>query len=764
MAETVGPTTPLELVESVYATLDERLATMRRRLGRPLTFAEKVLANHADDPSAVGLERATGYADYHPDRVAMQDATAQMALLQFMTADLPQVAVPTTVHCDHLIQAHVGAAADLATAIGANAEVYDFLRTVSAKHGIGFWKPGSGIIHQVVLEQYAFPGGMMIGTDSHTPNAGGLGMVAIGVGGADAVDVMAGWPFNTRVPKLIGVRLTGDLSGWAASKDVILKVAGILTVKGGTGAIVEYFGPGVESISATGKATICNMGAEIGATCSVFPYDARMAQYLKATGREAVADLADRHAEHLRSDPEVDGQDVERYFDRVIDIDLDELEPHLVGPHSPDLDRPISDVRDAVEEEGYPARISNALVGSCTNSSYEDIGRAAHVARQAAAKGLRVKTPLLITPGSEQVRATIERDGLLDDLEAIGATVLANACGPCIGQWKRDDIEPGERNTIVSSFNRNFPRRNDGNAETLSFIGSPETVVAMALTGRLDVDFVHDPIAGADGDAVRLDPPVADELPAKGFDAGESGFVPPASDPSQVEVVVRPDSERLELLEPFPPWGGEDLVGLRVLVKAAGKCTTDHISPAGPWLRYRGHLTNISGNLFNGVNNAFALDEVGTGVDARDGSTRPLPELARAYKDAGISWVAVGDENYGEGSSREHAAMEPRFMGCAAVIVRSFARIHEANLKKQGVLALTFSDPLDYERILVDDEIDIVGLAELAPGRPVRVVVRHSSGKGDEIETTHTMSEEHIGWFRAGSALNVLRQGQEPDS
>jgi len=582
-------------------------------------------------------------------------------------------------------------------------------------------------------------------------------MVAIGVGGADAVDVMAGGPFNTRVPQLIGVRLTGELSGWAASKDVILKVAGILTVKGGTGAIVEYFGPGVESISATGKATITNMGAEIGATCSVFPYDSRMATYLKATRREEIADLADRYAEHLRADPEVTEHDAERFYDRVIDIDLDDLEPHLVGPHSPDLDRPISEVRRAVEKESYPAQISSALVGSCTNSSYEDIGRAAHVARQAKALGLRVKTPLLITPGSEQVRATIERDGLLDDLEAIGATVLANACGPCIGQWKRDDIEPGERNTIVSSFNRNFPRRNDGNAETLSFIGSPETVVAMALTGRLDVDFVHEPISGSDGDAVRLDAPEADELPNEGFDQGQLGFERPAADPSTVEVIVHPDSHRLELLEPFAPWAGADITGLRVLLKAVGKCTTDHISPAGPWLRYRGHLTNISGNLFTGVNNAFSLDEAGTGIDVRDESVRPLPELAHAYKEAGIRWLAIGDENYGEGSSREHAAMEPRYMGCRAVIVRSFARIHEANLKKQGVLALTLADPADYERVLVDDEIDIVGLAELAPSKPVHVVIRHRNGHRDEIETTHTMSPEHIEWFRAGSALNVMR-------
>ncbi|HEX7522138.1 MAG TPA: aconitate hydratase, partial [Acidimicrobiia bacterium] len=724
---------------------------------RSLTYAEKVLFAHADDPERIGIERAVDYADYRPDRVAMQDATAQMALLQFTTADLPQVAVPTTVHCDHLIQAHVGADADMKVALDANSEVYEFLRTVSAKYGIGFWKPGSGIIHQVVLEQYAFPGGMMIGTDSHTPNAGGLGMIAIGVGGGDAVDVMAGWPFNTRVPKIIGVRLTGSLSGWAAAKDVILKVAGILTVKGGTGAIIEYFGPGAESISATGKATICNMGAEIGATCSVFPYDARSAMYLKATRREEIADLADRVAEHLRIDPEVEVEP-ERFYDRVIDVDLDELEPHLVGPHTPDLDRPISDVREAVRTEDYPADIAYALVGSCTNSSYEDIGRAAHVARQASAAGLQVKTPLLITPGSEQVRATIERDGLLDDLEAIGATVLANACGPCIGQWQRDDIAPGERNTIVSSFNRNFPRRNDGNADTLSFIGSPETVVAMALTGRLDVDFVREPVVAPDGTKVQLEPPFADELPTKGFDPGASGFRAPAADPSTVEIVVKPDSDRIQLLEPFPPWDGKDLTGLPVLLKAVGKCTTDHISPAGPWLRYRGHLTNISGNLFIGANNAFALDESGRGVDFRDGSIRPLPDLAREYHEAGIDWVAIGDENYGEGSSREHAAMEPRFRGGRAIIVRSFARIHEANLKKQGVLALTFKNSDDYERIRVDDTIDVTGLSELAPGKPVTVVVHHSDGSTHDITTTHTMSPEHIEWFNAGSALNVLRR------
>jgi aconitate hydratase A / 2-methylisocitrate dehydratase len=760
MPELVEPFTPISLVREAYGRFPERLAVVRERLQRPLTFAEKVVYAHADDPATIGLERGVDYGDYRPDRVAMQDATAQMALLQFTLAKLPTVATPTTVHCDHLIQARVGADIDLKTALDTNSEVYEFLRSASAKYGIGFWKPGSGIIHQVVLEQYAFPGGMMIGTDSHTPNAGGLGMVAIGVGGADAVDVMAGWPFNTRAPKVIGVRLTGTLSGWASAKDVILKVAGVLTVKGGTGAIVEYFGPGTESISATGKATICNMGAEIGATCSIFPYDARMAMYLKATQREEMADLADQYAEHLRNDAEVN-DDPERYYDRVVDINLSELEPHLVGPHTPDLDRPISDVREAVETEGYPAEISYALVGSCTNSSYEDIGRAANVARQASAQGLRVRTPLLVTPGSEQVRATIERDGLLADLEAIGATVLANACGPCIGQWQRDDIVKGETNTIVSSFNRNFPARNDGNAATLSFIGSPETVTAMALTGRLDVDFVHEPVETEDGRSVQLQAPSADELPSRGFDPGESGFAAPAADPDSVAIIVKPDSERLQLLEPFPPWDGQDFNGLSVLLKASGKCTTDHISPAGPWLRYRGHLENISGNLFIGANNAFALDEPGLGVDVRDHSVTKLPDLAKAYKAAGISWVAIGDENYGEGSSREHAAMEPRFMGGRAVIVRSFARIHEANLKKQGVLALTFANPLDYERVLVDDKVDIVGLDGLAPGRNVKVVLHHVDGRSDEVETTHTMSEEHISWFTAGSALNLLAAQQQ---
>jgi len=745
--ESVVPTTPVALVEAAYVKLAERVGIARARLGRPLTFAEKVLVAHADDPRTVGFDRGVDYADYRPDRVAMQDATAQMALLQFMLAGLATVAVPSTVHCDHLIQARVGAEADMRVALDINSEVYEFLRSVSSRYGIGFWKAGSGIIHQVVLENYAFPGGMMIGTDSHTPNAGGLGMVAIGVGGADAVDVMAGWPFNTRVPKLIGVRLTGALSGWTAAKDVILKVAGILTVKGGTGAIVEYFGPGAESISATGKATVCNMGAEIGATCSVFSYDLQTAKYLRATGREALADLADRYAEHLRNDPEVDA-DPERFYDRVIEINLSELEPHLVGPHTPDLDRPIAEVRAEAEREGYPLRISSALVGSCTNSSYEDIGRAAHIARQAKAKGLRVQTPLMITPGSEQVRATIERDGLLADLEAIGATVLANACGPCIGQWQRDDM-PAGKNTIVTSFNRNFPARNDGNKDTLAFIGSPETVVGMAIFGELDDRFTRE-----------FEPPVADDLPSRGFDRGEFGFETPAADPTSVDIAVAPGSDRLELLAPFPAWDGHDMRGLRVLLKAKGKCTTDHVSPAGPWLKYRGHLTNISQNLFLGAVNAFAPGEPGQGVDARDGSTKSLPDLARAYKEADIQWLAIGDENYGEGSSREHAAMEPRYMNGRAVLARSFARIAEANLKKQGLLPLTFADPADYEKVRADDAVDVIGLDSLAPGSHLRVVLTHADGSTDEFAANHTMSDEHIEWFVAGSALNLLASRQ----
>ena len=755
---TVTPTTPVELVEGVYATLEERVAIGRRRLGRALTLAEKVLINHLRDPEGQELERGRSYADLQPDRVAMQDATAQMALLQFMTAGLPQAAVPSTVHCDHLIQAREDGKVDLLAALDNNSEVYDFLETVSAKYGLGFWKPGSGIIHQVVLEQYAFPGGMMIGTDSHTPNAGGLGMIAVGVGGADAVDVMTGHPFNVRWPKLIGVHLTGSLSGWSAPKDIILKVAEILTVKGGTGAIVEYFGPGANSISCTGKATICNMGAEIGATTSVFAYDDAMARYLKSTGREAIADLANAHAHDLRADDEVLA-DPSQYFDEVIEIDLDTLAPLINGPHTPDLARPVSEVGAEAEANGWPTEISAALVGSCTNSSYEDITRAASIARQAAAAGLTAKTDLMITPGSEQVRATIERDGLLADFEAIGATVLANACGPCIGQWARSDVKEGDTNTIVTSYNRNFPKRNDGFSTTLAFVTSPETVVALALAGTLDFNPVTDTLTNDAGEAIRLDVPVGEELPALGFDPGDSGFIAPPADRSSVEVAVDPNSDRLQLLEPFPAWDGEDFVALPVLVKAKGKCTTDHISAAGPWLRFRGHLENISGNLFLGAINAFD-GEAGVGKDQLDGERKPFPEIAKHYHEAGQPWVAIGDENYGEGSSREHAAMEPRFRGCRAVICRSFARIAETNLKKQGVVPLWFADPATYDQIEEDDRISVLGLADLAPDQPVRCQIVKPDGTTIDFETTQTYSPEQIEWFKAGSALNIIRQAQ----
>ncbi|MFZ4433669.1 MAG: aconitate hydratase [Microthrixaceae bacterium] len=750
----VTATTPIELVRGAYDKFSERVDAARERLGRPLTLAEKILIAHLDDPEAV-TDRGVTYNDLRPDRVAMQDATAQMALLQFMTAGLPRVAVPSTVHCDHLIQAKDNGKVDLLAAEEGNAEVYDFLESVSAKYGIGFWKPGSGIIHQVVLEQYAFPGGMMIGTDSHTPNAGGLGMVAIGVGGADAVDVMTGFPFNLRWPKLIGVQLTGELNGWSSPKDVILKVAEILTVKGGTGAIVEYFGPGATSISCTGKATICNMGAEIGATTSVFAYDDAMARYLKATGREEIADAADAVARHLRADDEVLAAP-DRYYDEVVTIDLSALQPHINGPATPDLARPVSALGAEAREQGWPLVPSAALVGSCTNSSYEDISRAASILRHAADNGLTVKVPLLITPGSEQVRATIERDGLLEVFEAAGATVLANACGPCIGQWSRPEAVTSEPNTIVTSYNRNFPKRNDGSANTLAFVTSPETVVALALAGTLDFDPLNDTLTNSAGEQVRLTVPVGEELPARGFDPGESGFIAPPEDGSSVQVVVRPDSDRLQLLEPFAAWDGHDYIELPILVKAVGKCTTDHISMAGPWLKYRGHLENISGNLFLGAVNAFT-GVAGEGKDQLDGTTKPYPEIARHYHEAGQPWVAVGDENWGEGSSREHAAMEPRFRGARAIIVRSFARIHETNLKKQGVLALTFADPSTYDAIGEDDRISIVGLDELAPGRQVECKLHQADGTELVFRANHTMSEEHIAWFRAGSALNIIR-------
>lgn len=752
----VTASTPIELVNAVYSKLPERVALGRERLGKALTLTEKILINHLRDPQTGGLERGISYTDFDPDRIAMQDATAQMALLQFMTAGLAKVAAPSTVHCDHLIQAKVGASIDLNVAVDTNKEVYDFLESVSAKYDIGFWGPGSGIIHQVVLEQYAFPGGMMIGTDSHTPNAGGLAMVAIGVGGADAVDVMTGFPFNVRFPKVIGVHLTGGLSGWSSPKDVILEVARILTVKGGTGAIVEYFGSGAESISATGKATICNMGAEIGATTSVFAYDDTHDAYLRATRRADIADAAKNVAEHLRPDVEVYENPAD-FYDQVIEIDLNTLAPLINGPHSPDYAHKVSEIGATAEANDWPIEISAALIGSCTNSSYEDITRAASIARQASAKGLKAKTKLLITPGSEQVRATIERDGLLADLEAIGGEVLANACGPCIGQWARPDMDPATKNSIVNSYNRNFPKRNDGSPNTLSFVTSPDTVIALALAGRLDFNPATDALVTDDGEEVRLDEPVGITLPEAGFDPGQNTFTAPPADGSGVEVKVSPTSDRLQLLEAFAAWDGNDFIELPLLLKAQGKCTTDHISMAGPWLKYRGHLENISGNLFMGVINAFDGAD-GLGKDPIDGQTKAFPDIAKHLHEAGISWVAVGDENYGEGSSREHAAMEPRFRGAKAILVRSFARIHETNLKKQGVLPLTFADPSVYEVIGEDDKLSFLGLAELAPGKPVQAEIVKPDGTKVGFEALHTMNDEQIEWFKAGGALNIIRQ------
>ncbi|MBJ7507814.1 MAG: aconitate hydratase [Ilumatobacteraceae bacterium] len=741
--------TPVELVNNVYATLAERVSLGRQRLGRPLTLAEKILINHLVDPTTQDMERGASYADFNPDRVAMQDATAQMALLQFMTAGLPTTAVPSTVHCDHLILAKVGAKIDLGVAIDDNREVYDFLKSVSAKYGIGFWGPGSGIIHQVVLENYAFPGGMMIGTDSHTPNAGGLGMVAIGVGGADAVDVMTGFPFNVKWPKVIGIKLTGTLSGWSSPKDVILEVARVLTVEGGTGAIVEYFGEGADSISATGKATVCNMGAEIGATCSVFAYDSNMSNYLKATNRAGIAAAADKVANDLRPD---DGA----HYDQLIEINLDELKPLINGPHSPDRAHKVGQpIGDAARENGWPIEVSAALIGSCTNSSYEDITRAASIARQATARGLRAKCELLISPGSEQIRATIERDGLLADLEAIGATVLANACGPCIGQWERSKETTDTPNSIINSFNRNFPKRNDGSANTLSFVTSPDTVMAVALSGRLDFDPTVDTITAPDGTQVRLEAPVGEVLPSNGYDAGSNTFTAPPADGTGISVAVSPTSTRLQLLQPFPAWDGKDYLGLPVLMKAKGKCTTDHISAAGKWLTYRGHLENISGNLFIGAVNAYD-DAVGEGKDITDGGTRLYPEIAKNYSNAGIQWCAIGDRNYGEGSSREHAAMEPRFRGGVVIFARSFARIHETNLKKQGLIPLTFADPNTYELIGEDDRINVLNLPPV-PGKNVHCQIVKPDGTIIDFEGVQTFSPEQVEWFTGGSALNIVR-------
>jgi len=738
----------IDVLERIYARTPGRVNVARRIVGRPLTLTEKILYAHYWRPPAAPAVRGSSYQEFAPDRVAMQDATAQMALLQFMSAGIPRVAVPTTVHCDHLIQAESGARKDLAGALKGNREVYEFLSGVSARHGIGFWKPGSGIIHQVVLENYAFPGGMMIGTDSHTPNAGGLGMLAIGVGGADAVDVMAGMPWELKFPKIIGVRLSGTLSGWASAKDVILKLAGLLTVKGGTGAIVEYFGEGTASISATGKGTICNMGAEIGATTSVFPYDARMGAYLKATGRARVAALADRVAGDLAPDPGA-------AYDQVIEINLSELEPMINGPFSPDRAWKLSEFARAVRDNNYPDELRVALIGSCTNSSYEDIERATSVVRQGLAAGLKARCELTITPGSEQVRATIERDGHLGVLRAAGGNVLANACGPCIGQWKRHDVQKGDRNSIITSFNRNFAGRNDANPETHAFVASPEIVTAMALAGRLTFNPLVDTLTNDRGEEVRLAPPTGDELPRRGYARGERGYVAPARKGARVRVRVSPSSDRLQLLAPFPAWDGGDLDAMPVLLKAKGKCTTDHISPAGKWLTYRGHLDNISNNMFSGALNAFT-GATGTGTNVLTGTTEEFSRVARAYKAAGLSWVAVGDENYGEGSSREHAAMEPRWLGGRAIIVKSFARIHETNLKKQGMLPLTFADPRDYDRIREDDRLSISGLGTFAPGVPLRCRAAHADGTSEEFLLNHTFNENQIGWFRAGSALNLI--------
>jgi aconitate hydratase len=747
---TVSAGTPISLVNAVYATLPANAALGRERLGRPLTLAEKILINHLVDPQTQEMERGRSYADFNPDRVAMQDATAQMALLQFMTAGLPQTLVPSTVHCDHLILAKTGAKLDLRDANDVNREVYDFLRSVSAKYGVGFWGPGSGIIHQVVLEHYAFPGGMMIGTDSHTPNAGGLGMVAIGVGGADAVDVMTGFPFNVRWPKVIGIKLTGTLSGWSSPKDVILEVARLLTVEGGTGAIVEYFGEGADSISATGKATICNMGAEIGATCSVFGYDANMSAYLSATGRADIAAAADKVASDLRPDAGA-------MYDQVVEINLDALTPLINGPHSPDRAHKIgaNGVGKAARENDWPIEVSATLIGSCTNSSYEDITRAASIARQAAAKGLKAKVELLISPGSEQIRATIERDGLLADLEAIGATVLANACGPCIGQWERAADKTAKPNSIVNSFNRNFPKRADGSANTLSFVTSPDTVMAIALSGRLDFDPSVDTITAPDGSQVKLDAPRGDILPANGYNEGEDTFTAPPADGSGVTVAVSPTSDRLQLLQPFNAWNGKDYIGLPVLMKAQGKCTTDHISAAGKWLTFRGHLENISGNLFIGAVNAFG-GAVGEGLDTIDGSRRSYPDIAKHYGESGVQWCAIGDQNYGEGSSREHAAMEPRFRGGVVIFARSFARIHETNLKKQGLVPLTFADPKTYDLIEETDRINVHNLPPV-PDQPVKCSITKADGTTVEFEAKHTFSPEQVEWFKAGSALNIVR-------
>ncbi|CAG4975442.1 unnamed protein product [Colias eurytheme] len=733
-----------------YEKLTKNLEVVKKRLGRDMTLSEKVLYSHLDDPKGQEIERGTSYLRLRPDRVAMQDATAQMAMLQFISSGLPTVAVPSTIHCDHLIEAQIGGVKDLARAKDINKEVYKFLETAGAKYGVGFWKPGSGIIHQIILENYAFPGLLMIGTDSHTPNGGGLGGLCIGVGGADAVDVMADIPWELKCPKVIGVKLTGKLSGWTSPKDVILKVAGILTVKGGTGAIVEYHGPGVDSISCTGMATICNMGAEIGATTSVFPYNSRMEAYLKSTGRQGVASAANSYKHLLTPDPKAP-------YDQLIEIDLSTLEPHVNGPFTPDLANPISKLGEAAKKNDWPVDIRVGLIGSCTNSSYEDMGRCASIVKEALSHGLKSKIPFNVTPGSEQVRATIERDGIAQTLRDFGGTVLANACGPCIGQWDRKDVKKGEKNTIVTSYNRNFTGRNDANPATHCFVTSPELVTALSIAGRLDFNPVTDELQGSDGKKFKLSDPFGDELPTKGFDPGQDTYEHPPADGSKVQVDVSPTSDRLQLLEPFDKWNGKDLTDLTILIKVKGKCTTDHISAAGPWLKYRGHLDNISNNMFITATNA-ENGELNKVRNQLTGEWGPVPATARAYKAAGTPWCVVGDENYGEGSSREHAALEPRHLGGRAIIVKSFARIHETNLKKQGLLPLTFANPADYDKIQPTDKISLLGLNGLAPGKPVECEIKHKDGSSERIKLNHSLNEQQIAWFRAGSALNRMKE------
>jgi aconitate hydratase len=747
----------LEMIKARYSTFAAKVDEAKKLIGKPMTLAEKILYAHLHQDSPLKVfKRGVDYVNFAPDRVAMQDATAQMALLQFMQAGRPKIAVPSTVHCDHLIQAKEGAAKDLHIAKDVNKEVYDFLSSVSSKYGIGFWKPGAGIIHQVILENYAFPGGMMIGTDSHTVNAGGLGMVAIGVGGADAVDVMAGFPWELKFPKLIGVKLMGKLSGWTSAKDVILKVAGILTVKGGTGAIVEYFGEGANSISCTGKGTICNMGAEIGATTSIFAYDQKMYDYLAATGRKEVAEMAKKMAEYLSADCDVYAEP-DKYYDQVIEINLSELEPHINGPFTPDLAWPLSKFADAVKEKDYPEKLDVGLIGSCTNSSYEDISRSASIAQQALDKKLKVKSEFTVTPGSELVRYTIERDGFIDIFEKIGGVVLANACGPCIGQWARVGADKQGKNSIITSFNRNFAKRNDGNPNTYAFVASPEIVTALSIAGKLTFNPMKDKLINADGQEVMLEMPTGEELPQKGFDVKDPGYQSPAAEGSGINVIVNPASDRLQLLEPFSPWDGNDMTGMKLLIKAKGKCTTDHISMAGPWLKYRGHLDNISNNLLTGALNAFN-EKTNQVKNQITGEYAAVPDVQRYYKAQGVGSIVVGDENYGEGSSREHAAMEPRHLGVKVVLVKSFARIHETNLKKQGMLALTFANKEDYDKIKEDDTIDLLGLKNFSPNVPLTMVLHHADGSKDEIKLNHSYNQAQIEWFKAGGALNIIRK------